>query len=58
MPNLNAPWRQPPAPIAPALIQETLTADVVVIGCAHAGTAAARAAVESGASVIAVDQQK
>ena len=58
MPNLNAPWRQPPAPIAPALIQETLTADVVVIGCAHAGTAAARAAAESGASVIAVDQQK
>ena len=58
MPNLNAPWRQPPAPIDPAQITETLTADVVVVGCAHAGTAAARAAAEAGASVIAVDQQK
>lgn len=58
MPNLNARWRQPPAPIDPAQITETLTADVVVVGCAHAGTAAARAAAEAGASVIAVDQQK
>lgn len=58
MPNLNAPWRQPPAPIDPAQITEMLTADVVVVGCAHAGTAAARAAAEAGASVIAVDQQK
>lgn len=55
MPNLNAQWRQPPAPIDPAQITETLTADVVVVGCAHAGTAAARAAAEAGASVIAVD---
>ena len=58
MPNLNAPWRQPPAPIDPAQITETLTADVVVVGCAHAGTAAARAAAEAGASVIAVDRQR
>lgn len=58
MPNMNAAWRQPPAPIDPALIQETRTADVVVVGCAHAGTAAARAAAESGAKVLAVDQQK
>lgn len=58
MPNLNAPWRQPPAPIDPALITETLEADVVVVGCAHAGTAAARAAAEAGAAVIAIDQQK
>ena len=58
MPNLNAPWRQPPAPIDPALITETLEADVVVVGCAHAGTAAARAAAEAGAAVIAIDQQR
>lgn len=58
MPNLNARWRQPPAPIDPAQITETLTADVVVVGCAHAGTAAARAAAEAGASVIAVDRQR
>ena len=58
MPNLNAPWRQPPAPIAPALIQETRTVDVVVVGCAHSGTAAARAAAEAGAKVLVVEQQQ
>ena len=40
MPSLNAPWRQPPALIDPAMIAETPEADVIVVGCAHAGTAA------------------
>ena len=58
MSNPHAAWRTPPAPIDSALIRETLSADVVVVGFAHAGTAAARAAAEAGASVIALDQQK
>lgn len=58
MPNMNAPWRIPPAPIPEEKITEVLSADVVVVGCAHAGTAAARAAAEAGASVIAIDKQR
>ncbi len=48
-------WRNPPAPIPEDQISETYTYDVVVAGLGHAGTAAARAAAESGASVVAVD---
>lgn len=58
MPNMKASWRTPPAPIPKNLITETFEADVVVVGVAHAGTAAARAAAEAGASVIAIDKQK
>lgn len=58
MPNLKAAWRTPPAPIPAENIQQTLEADVVVVGLAHAGTAAARAAAEAGAKVIGIDKQK
>lgn len=58
MPNLKAAWRMPPAPIPAEQIKRTLEADVVVVGVAHAGTAAARAAAEAGAKVIGIDKQK
>lgn len=58
MPNMKAAWRIPPAPIPQEQITKTLEADVVVIGVAHAGTAAARAAAEAGAKVIAIDKQR
>ena len=58
MPNLKAAWRTPPAPIPAEQIRRTLEADVVVVGLAHAGTAAARAAAEAGAKVIGIDKQK
>ena len=58
MPNLKAAWRTPPAPIPAEQIAEIMDADVVVVGFAHAGSAAARAAAESGARVIAIDKQK
>ncbi len=58
MPDLNASWRIAPPPVDPSQIVEILETDVVVIGFAHAGTAAARAAAEAGARVIAMDQQK
>ncbi len=58
MPNMKAAWRIPPAPIPPEQITKTYDADVVVVGVAHAGTAAVRAAAEAGAKVIAIDKQK
>lgn len=58
MANLNAPWRQPPAPIPQEQIKAVYEADVVVVGCAHAGTAAARAAAEAGAKVMVIDKQR
>lgn len=51
-------WRIPPEPVAEGKITQVLEADVVVIGAGHAGTAATRAAVEAGASVICIDKQK
>lgn len=49
-------WRNPPAPVDEASIACELTADVVVIGAGHAGTPAARAAAEAGASVILMEK--
>lgn len=51
-------WRIPPEPIAEEKVSKTFEADVIVIGAGHAGTAAARAAAEAGASVICIDKQK
>lgn len=45
-----------PDPIAESEISETLTADVVVVGCGLAGLMAARSASEAGASVIVVEK--
>ena len=49
-------WRTPPEPIAEENITNTLEADVVVIGFGQAGLACARAAIESGASVIVIEK--
>ena len=49
------PWL-PQEPADPTNIEEELDADVVIIGCGTAGTCAARAAAEAGASVIVVEK--
>ncbi len=46
----------PTEPADPTNIEEELTADVVIVGCGTAGTCAARAAAEEGASVIVVEK--
>lgn len=51
-------WAIPMEPVSPEQIIETHTADVVILGAGHAGTAAARAAAEAGASVIVVEVQQ
>lgn len=48
----------PPEPLGEGAIKTEYTADVVVLGAGHSGTAAAKAAIEAGASVILVEQQK
>lgn len=50
-------WSQPPESIPDEKISRYETADVVIIGAGHAGTCAARAAAEAGASVIVLEQQ-
>ena len=50
-------WEMPPSPIPEDMIAEREIADVVIIGAGHAGTCAARAAAEEGASVIVIEQQ-
>ncbi len=51
-------WMAKPAPIDPGSIAETHTADIVIIGSGNAGTPAARAAAECGASVIVIEKQE
>jgi fumarate reductase flavoprotein subunit len=51
-------WALPPEPIKDSEIFATYSADVVIVGAGHAGTCAARAAAEAGASVIVVEQQR
>lgn len=50
-------WAKPFGPVPEASIAGEYAADVIVLGAGHAGTAAARAAAEAGASVIVVEQQ-
>lgn len=51
-------WRIPPVPIPADEIKFTHQADVVVVGLAHAGSAAVRAAAEAGAKVIGIEEKK
>lgn len=51
-------WRTPPAAIPESEIKFTHQADVVVVGLAHAGSAAVRAAAEAGAKVIGIEEKK
>lgn len=50
-------WAVPPEAIPAERIDREETADIVIIGAGHAGSSAARAAVEEGASVIVIEQQ-
>jgi fumarate reductase flavoprotein subunit len=50
-------WRIPPEPIPEEQIKYTHQADVVVVGLAHAGSAAVRAAAEAGAKVIGIESK-
>ena len=51
-------WAVPPAPIPEREIAHTYSADVVILGAGQAGTCAARAAAEGGASVLVLEQQR
>ena len=51
-------WAIPIEPVTEDQIVKTYTADVVILGAGHAGTAAARAAAEAGAKVLVVEQQQ
>ena len=48
-------WKDRPAPIAAGDIAAVHEKDVVVVGLGYAGTAAARAAAEAGASVAGLE---
>ena len=48
-------WRDRPQAIPDRELTQTLTGDVVVVGLGYAGTAALRAAAESGADVIGIE---
>ncbi len=50
-------WRIPPEPVPEEQIKFTHEADVVVVGMAHAGSAALRSAAESGAKVIGIEEK-
>ncbi len=51
-------WMQKPAAVPEEKILQTVEADIVILGAGYSGTAAARAAMEAGASVIVVEQQQ
>lgn len=51
-------WMVKPEPIDEKLIAKVHTADIVIIGSGNAGTPAARAAAEVGASVIVLEKQE
>ena len=50
-------WMEDPEKIPEEKIAVREEADIVIIGAGHAGTCAARAAAEAGASVIVIEQQ-
>lgn len=50
-------WFKPAEPVSDADISGTFEADVVILGAGHAGTCAARAAAEAGASVLVIEAQ-
>ena len=50
-------WFKPAEPVSDADISGTFEADIVILGAGHAGTCAARAAAEAGASVLVIEAQ-
>ncbi len=51
-------WAVKPESIKPEEVSAVYDADIVVIGAGHAGTCAARAGAEVGASIIVIEQQE
>lgn len=51
-------WAIPMEPVSEAQIVRTCSADVVILGAGHAGTAAAVPPPEAGAKVLVVEQQQ
>ena len=56
--NQTPQWAVPMEPVSEAQIVKTYSADVVILGAGHAGTAAARAAAAAGAKVWVEEQQQ
>ena len=50
-------WAIKPESIKPDQVKDVYESDIVIIGAGHAGTCAARAAAQAGASVIVLEQQ-
>ena len=50
-------WMEAPEKIPEEKITTRKEADIVIVGAGQAGTCAARAAAEAGASVIVIEQQ-
>ena len=55
--ELDLNWREPMPAVDESLIVDTTSAEIVVIGAGHAGTAVARRAAEGGKDVILVEAQ-
>jgi fumarate reductase flavoprotein subunit len=51
-------WETPPPPIPAAEIKNTITTDVVVIGCGAAGMVTALSAAEGGAKVVVLEKME
>lgn len=49
-------WEIPPAPIPDSQIKETITTDIVIIGCGVAGATASASATEEGAKVVVIEK--
>ena len=56
--SISPGWRIAPAPVPDSAITREYSADVIVVGLGHAGTPAARAAAEAGASVIGIEKME
>jgi len=56
--TVSLSWKNVPKPIPESEITKEYSADILVAGLGHAGTAAARAAAEAGVSVIAIEKME
>jgi len=51
-------WETPPSPIPGSLIEQTIEADIVVVGAGAAGLAVSHAAAERGAKVVLIEKTR
>ena len=56
--NGDYPWPVNPPEIAAEDVEEEVSADIIIVGLGIAGVAAARSAVEEGASIIAFEKSE